>query len=1785
SFNGEVQFWPREASFLLCKRRDVGNDVCRHQAESIYPFATSQPNLSWKILWPNSLRWVPTSTDFIIAAEKRLLSILKTPYVQEQVNIGSGPPGSKIRWFRSSSDEARFINTVTFDAKEDAPTLVMVHGYGASQGFFFRNFDALASRFRVIAIDQLGWGGSSRPDFTCKSTEETEAWFIDSLEEWRKSKNLSNFILLGHSFGGYVAAKYALKHPEHLQHLVLVGPAGFSAESDSKSERLTKFRATWKGAVLNHLLESNFTPQKLVRGLGPWGPGLVNRYTSARFGAHSEGTVLTEEESRLLTDYVYHTLAAKASGELCLKYIFSFGAFARKPLFQSASEWKVPTTFIYGVHDWMDYKGAEEARKDMKVPCEIIRVPQGGHFVFIDNPAGFRSAVLYACRKYISQDSSHQEILPDVVERETWWSKHFQRPCGHEPGENQKTKSEEEKMSAAGEEKILVSVRVRPLNQKEKTSHDRCEWECINDTTIICNSLNLPDKPSYTFDKVFGFECPTKQVYDDGAKEVALCVLSGINASIFAYGQTSSGKTYTMTGITAFAIDDIFLYIDKHKQERKFTLKFSAMEIYNEAVRDLLCEDSNNTPLRLLDDPERGTVVEKLKEETLTDRNHLDELLSICETQRKIGETSLNETSSRSHQILRLTIESSKREISPESSGILAASVCFVDLAGSERASQTLSAGSRLKEGCHINRSLLTLGTVIRKLSKGRNGHIPYRDSKLTRILQNSLGGNARTAIICTMSPARTHLEQSRNTLLFATCAKEVTTNAQMEEQILELKWQRDVAQSRVENLLKSTADERSYYSSSVDNRRRISYDSTDFDETRMLNNLGKSNFYSPDEDDFLLDDTTPQFPVHDLCDQWEEMAKENIQEPEDACKEVRCVEVNSGEAERAKDSLDIFGKKLETLPAENEQNFKSFMADEKAENEAMESKKEHSDSSLTTMDMELSLSDKLEAKDELTVNKLLQEVQETEQPVEKQMKSPKKEENMEQNLSKDQSYLEYKQNYESFMADKNEAMEQEKEDADSSVKMMDIQFSSSAKRESRDKLPIKKLVEEYVQETEQSVEKQRKSSKKEDLEHNLWPMADENEAMEAEKENADSSLKTMDIELSSSINKLEEESQETEQSVDNDEAKTSPSSKKEDMKQNSSTDQSNDRGDDAYEALKNKVKEMQKTIEYFMSMQSAEDKQSPSFNTIDDYTSPGDCFKMKRSRSCRENLLFTKAVALKNSNNTSFDSDNAVSIDAQSTKDSDTETSCSSFHEFMAGLREMATQHHSTHETDTETEKTKQENNTGERAEFERQQSQIIELWELCNVPLVHRTYFFLLFKGDPSDFVYMEVELRRLSFLKDSRETSRKQTAKAVAREREWLAKQIPKKFGKKEREEVYKRWGVELSSKQRSMQVAHKVWMKSKEIEHCRESASLVATLVGFVESNLAPKEMFGLSFSPTTTLNVRSSGWRFSNSFSRDADIGTIAGAAMAHLIRPIRQLSPQCHHHFRNLRHFLSKRLPNSPSSIPSLLLSPSFSTSRSPPRRRFRPAPPEALIPTLIAEDDGGSDGSESDPDSSRSRNQRKRDARRAVRWGMELASFSSDQIKRIMKAASLGEEVYDALMLAKRLGSDVREGRRRHYNFIGKMLREVEPDLMDTLINATNQGDHTKLQALISSAKDGSDDAGGSNVDDTETESEDDVESSDEYMATAARWFDGLISQNVELTKEVYSLQSVDFDRQELRKLVRKVQLVHELRKDVTPEKQKEVDDALMKAEKSLNRFLHSMAKQMQSEESDLYL
>ncbi|KAK8512568.1 hypothetical protein V6N12_075142 [Hibiscus sabdariffa] len=234
-----------------------------------------------------------------------------------------------------------------------------------------------------------------------------------------------------------------------------------------------------------------------------------------------------------------------------------------------------------------------------------------------------------------------------------------------------------------------------------------------------------------------------------------------------------------------------------------------------------------------------------------------------------------------------------------------------------------------------------------------------------------------------------------------------------------------------------------------------------------------------------------------------------------------------------------------------------------------------------------------------------------------------------------------------------------------------------------------------------------------------------------------------------------------------------------------------------------------------------------------------------------------------------------------------------------------------------------------------------------------------------------------------------------------------------------------------------------------------------------------------------------------------------------------------------------------------------------------------APSPSKVQENET-SDDSESDV--KKSRNQKKREARRAVRWGMDLASFSNPQIKRILKVASLEQDVFDALMLVKRLGPDVREGKRRQFNYIGKLLREAEPELMEALIQATKVGDQKTLQAL-----------GGSNTQITKEEEEDYEDNDDDpfeytsqkFVNIANRWFDGLISKDIEITNEVFSVSSVDFDRQELRKLVRRVQTSQEQSLNSNEEDKAKLEAAVKSAEKSLTRFLRTLAKQLPTEES----
>ncbi|XP_038977328.1 kinesin-like protein KIN-7K, chloroplastic isoform X2 [Phoenix dactylifera] len=273
--------------------------------------------------------------------------------------------------------------------------------------------------------------------------------------------------------------------------------------------------------------------------------------------------------------------------------------------------------------------------------------------------------------------------------------------------------------------------------------------------------------------------------------------MEGINGTVFAYGVTSSGKTHTMhgdqksPGIIPLAIKDVFSII-QDTPGREFLLRVSYLEIYNEVINDLL--DPTGQNLRVREDAQ-GTYVEGIKEEVVLSPGHALSFIAAGEEHRHVGSNNFNLFSSRSHTIFTLMIESGAH--SDEYDGVMYSQLNLIDLAGSE-SSKTETTGLRRKEGSYINKSLLTLGTVIGKLSEGRATHIPYRDSKLTRLLQSSLSGHSLVSLICTVTPASSTLEETHNTLKFASRAKRVeiyaSRNRIIDEKSLIKKYQREIA-------------------------------------------------------------------------------------------------------------------------------------------------------------------------------------------------------------------------------------------------------------------------------------------------------------------------------------------------------------------------------------------------------------------------------------------------------------------------------------------------------------------------------------------------------------------------------------------------------------------------------------------------------------------------------------------------------------------------------------------------------------------------------------------------------------------------------------------------------------------------------------------------------------------------------------------------------------------------------------------------------------------------------
>ncbi|KAM4625001.1 kinesin family member 3Cb [Polymixia lowei] len=341
-------------------------------------------------------------------------------------------------------------------------------------------------------------------------------------------------------------------------------------------------------------------------------------------------------------------------------------------------------------------------------------------------------------------------------------------------------------------EAVRVVVRCRPFNRREEITECESILE-VNDKLgqiAIRNRNAPPDDPmkTFTFDSVYDWNSKQNDIYDDTVRPLVESVLQGFNGTIFAYGQTGTGKTYTMQGVSGDpdgrgiipnSFHHIFTLISR-TQNQKYLVRVSYLEIYQEEIRDLLCKD-NNKKLELKENPDYGVYVKGLSSVVTKNATEIEHVMNMGNQSRSVGFTNMNERSSRSHAIFVITVECSEVGADGEDH-IRVGKLNMVDLAGSERQSKTGAKGKRLKEAAKINLSLSALGNVISALVDGKSTHVPYRDSKLTRLLQDSLGGNAKTVMIATVGPSGKHYEESLTTLRYANRAKNIKNKPRINE-------------------------------------------------------------------------------------------------------------------------------------------------------------------------------------------------------------------------------------------------------------------------------------------------------------------------------------------------------------------------------------------------------------------------------------------------------------------------------------------------------------------------------------------------------------------------------------------------------------------------------------------------------------------------------------------------------------------------------------------------------------------------------------------------------------------------------------------------------------------------------------------------------------------------------------------------------------------------------------------------------------------------------------------
>uniref|UniRef100_A0A8C1X826 plus-end-directed kinesin ATPase n=1 Tax=Cyprinus carpio TaxID=7962 RepID=A0A8C1X826_CYPCA len=351
---------------------------------------------------------------------------------------------------------------------------------------------------------------------------------------------------------------------------------------------------------------------------------------------------------------------------------------------------------------------------------------------------------------------------------------------------------------------VKVAVRVRPFNSREIGKESKCIIQMSGNTTTIINPKLPKESKSFNFDYSYwshttpedvNYACQ-KLVYKDIGEEMLLHAFEGYNVCIFAYGQTGAGKSYTMMGkqekdqegIIPLLCEDLFTKIsDNNDNSMSYSVEVSYMEIYCERVRDLL-NPKNKGNLRVREHPLMGPYVEDLSKLAVTSYSDIQDLMDSGNKARTVAATNMNETSSRSHAVFNIIFTQKRHDSDTENTSEKVSKISLVDLAGSERADSTGAKGTRLKEGANINKSLTTLGKVISALAevnkkkKKVESFIPYRDSVLTWLLRENLGGNSRTAMVAALSPADINYDETLSTLRYADRAKQIRCNAVINE-------------------------------------------------------------------------------------------------------------------------------------------------------------------------------------------------------------------------------------------------------------------------------------------------------------------------------------------------------------------------------------------------------------------------------------------------------------------------------------------------------------------------------------------------------------------------------------------------------------------------------------------------------------------------------------------------------------------------------------------------------------------------------------------------------------------------------------------------------------------------------------------------------------------------------------------------------------------------------------------------------------------------------------------